>query len=616
MKKMKFTGTQTVGPWRFPKRNHRVHALTVRVSLLLITLFLVGCQGSEPARLKAHVQYLASDQLEGRASGTPGAHAAALYIEQQFRKAGTLPIGTGYLQSFSIVTDVVLEKENRVQVWLPDRKEPIAWQVGEDFIPLAFSADSTVEAPVVFAGYGLSGVSNTYDDYTGLSVKGKIVLVFRGTPEWMDPHSSYSAQASLRYKAAAAREAGAAAVIFVDPEPEHTNLAPLRPDNTGSDAGIVAIQASPGAAAHLLPQGMDFRELVLSIQQTKKPVHLTLPVRMRIRTDLKRIYSPTENVTGMIPGTDPKRKDQYIVIGAHYDHLGRGGGSNSRYEGKEPAIHHGADDNASGTAALIELARYFARHPQPRSILLVAFAGEEMGLLGSGHWVKNPPVPLDSVVAMINLDMVGRLRENKLNVQGIGTSPIWEPLLDSLANRENFRLAKGKDGYGPSDHASFYAKHIPVLFFFTGLHDDYHRPSDTWDKINYGGMARILKLVEDVVTAVALRQERPAFVQVQSGSPGRAAAFRVYLGTIPDYSDNPRGLRITGVRKGSPAEKGGLRGEDIIVAFGGKQVKNIYDFTYALASFNPGDTVMVEVLRGDRKLTLQVVLASRASQNR
>ncbi|RMG66589.1 MAG: M28 family peptidase [Calditrichaeota bacterium] len=589
--------------------------------LLLAFVLLIGCQktggGELPARLQSHVRYLASDELEGRASGTPGAHAAALYIEKELRKAGALPVGESFLQPFQIVTDVVLENQNEVTVWLPGAPAPVHWQAEKDFVPLAFSPDSTVEGPVVFAGYGLTGGAGEYDDYRGRSVKGKIVLVFRGTPDWADPHSSFSAKTSLRYKAAAAREAGALAIVFVSPDSEEAGLSRLKPDNTGSDAGIVAIQATRQAVAGLLPDGKDLQHLVDQINQTRKPVHLALgAVRMRIRTDLKRIYSPTENVTAVIPGTDSRLKNQYVLIGAHYDHLGWGGGSNSRYEGKEPAIHHGADDNASGTASLIELARYFARNPQRRSILLVAFTGEELGLLGSSQWVKHPPVPLDSIVTMINLDMVGRLKDDKLNVQGVGTSSLWEPLLDSLAERHGFQLAKSKDGYGPSDHASFYAKHIPVLFFFTGLHEDYHRPSDTWDKINYAGMARILALVEEVVSTVASRPERPDFVKVKSASPGRAAAFRVYLGTIPDYSDNPHGLRISGVREGSPAEKAGLRADDIIVAFGGKQIKNIYDFTYALSACNPGDSVAVVVLRGKNKVYLTVVPARRKAAGR
>ena len=304
--------------------------------------------------------------------------------------------------------------------------------------------------------------------------------------------------------------------------------------------------------------------------------------------------------------------NEYIVVGAHFDHLGWGP-ENSRYEGTEPAIHHGADDNASGTSAMMELARIVAESPLDRPVIFMGFTGEEFGLLGSAYYCRNPLVPLEKTIFMLNLDMVGRMEENKLNVHGTGTSSRWDSLIDTLTKTYSMEISTSSDGWGPSDQTSFYAEKMPVLFLFTGLHDDYHRPSDTWDKLNYAGLEKIVEFSESVLRSVAENPAEPDFVETSSPGARRSMAFRVYVGTIPDYSDNPKGLRLSGVREDGPAAKAGMQGGDIMIKFGDIDIKTIYDYTYALGKYKPGETIDVIVLRGenDDRVTCHVTLGKR-----
>jgi hypothetical protein len=314
----------------------------------------------------------------------------------------------------------------------------------------------------------------------------------------------------------------------------------------------------------------------------------------------------------MIEGSDPKLKDEYLVIGAHYDHLGLGGAGSLVPD--TVAVHHGADDNASGTAGVLELAQAFESQKSAprRSILFMSFGAEEEGDLGSDYFVKHPLVPLQKIVGMINLDEVGREKDSTLIVYGTGTSPLWDSLLTKFNTPKQFNLKLNPEGFGPSDHASFYAKDIPVLFFFTGVHEDYHKPSDTWDKINAEGEQSILEFVEKIAYDVADREEKPLFTKADSPRQmGGNAGLRVYFGTIPDYAEQVNGVKISAVRKGSPAEKARVMGGDIIVKLGGKTIKNIYDYTYALQDLKPGDEVELTVKRGDKMIQLKGVLGRR-----
>jgi Zn-dependent M28 family amino/carboxypeptidase len=326
-----------------------------------------------------------------------------------------------------------------------------------------------------------------------------------------------------------------------------------------------------------------------------------------LATDIVRNEVPAYNVIGVLEGSDPVLKNENIVIGAHYDHLGRGGeGSLAPRSGE---IHHGADDNASGTAGMLELARLFsAQRPRPkRTLIFIAFSGEEEGLLGSNYYVNHPLVPLANTVAMINMDMIGRMKDRKLVIGGVGTAKEWRELI----GQGSFELTLNEDGYGPSDHNSFYGKQVPVLFFWTGTHNDYHKPSDTFDKINYEDEARILSLVARIVRDVAAADKRVTYTTARSDAPPRTGGFRVYLGTIPNYADTTDGVLIDGVRDASPAAKAGLKAGDRIVKIADREVKNVYDYTFALGEMKAGQEYVVEIKRGGEKLTLKITPEAR-----
>src|SRR5436190_6084137 len=333
------------------------------------------------------------------------------------------------------------------------------------------------------------------------------------------------------------------------------------------------------------------------------------------------------NVIGILPGHDPALKNEAIVIGAHYDHLGHGGSGSLAANSTE--VHHGADDNASGTAAIIELARQFAREKSKRTIIFIAFSGEEDGVFGSKYYVNNPVFPLDKTIAMINLDMVGRLNDNKLNVGGIGTAGEWKSLVESknvnvlsltkinypgfnnpVDSGPRFSLQLNEDGFGPSDHSSFYGKQIPVLFFFTGTHLDYHKPSDTADKINYSGEAKLVTYVASIARSVDENPTRPTYAVAKSSNSGGRTTFSISLGTIPSYADSTDGMELDGVRDGSPAAKAGLKKGDKVIRLAGKEVKNVYDYTDAMSGMKPDIEYEVVITRSGETLTLKIIPAA------
>ncbi|HEX5876267.1 MAG TPA: M20/M25/M40 family metallo-hydrolase, partial [Pyrinomonadaceae bacterium] len=371
-----------------------------------------------------------------------------------------------------------------------------------------------------------------------------------------------------------------------------------------------------------------------------------LPWKISLDVDVIRREVPAYNVVGVLEGSDPILKNEHIVIGAHYDHLGRGGEGSGSLTPNASDIHHGADDNASGTAGLIELARVFsAQRPKlKRSIIFIAFGGEEEGLLGSNYYVNHPVAPLANTIAMINMDMIGRMKDRKLVIGGVGTSKEWKDIIKQANTAQTiqvtattdqppvrkipivvssngrpimtvdptgaFELTLNEDGYGPSDHQSFYIKQIPVLFFWTGTHNDYHKPSDTFDKINYDDEARILRLVARIVRDVDAADKRLTYTTAKS-EPPRASVFRVYLGTIPNYADSTDGLLIDGVREGSPAAKAGIKPGDRIVKIGTRDVKNVYDYTHALGEMKAGQEYVIEVMRAGEKLSLKITPEAR-----
>ncbi|HKP83465.1 MAG TPA: M20/M25/M40 family metallo-hydrolase, partial [Pyrinomonadaceae bacterium] len=493
---------------------------TTLVAALALAAFAVVAQQSDrepsPSKLQQHVSYLASDALDGRRTGTPGANDAARYVAGEFSRAGLTPangkmerkpraIIASYLQTFPYVGRVELGKNNVLSL---HNGEAVAnLKAGEDWMPLAISANQTLDLTgIVNAGYGITANELNHNDYKGTYSKAQVAVIQKGTPDGDNPHSRFTTAGQLRFKVAAAQSAGVGALLIISSEDDLKNdaLARLNYDN----AGLAGIPVA-----------------VISKQTAEK---LANAKEVKLTTDVVRAEVPAYNVVGVLEGSDPVLKNETIILGAHYDHLGRGGeGSLAPRSGE---IHHGADDNASGTAGLIELARVFgAQRPKlKRTLVFIAFGGEEEGLLGSNYYVNHPLVPLDNTTAMINMDMIGRMKDSKLMIGGVGTATEWRPLLAQT----DFSLTLSDDGFGPSDHSSFYSKQIPVLFFFTGTHNDYHKPSDTFDKINYNDEARILSLVARIVRDIDSADKRLTYTTAKS-EPPRTGGFRVYLGTIP-----------------------------------------------------------------------------------
>jgi len=579
-----------------------------------------------PQAYLQHVKYLAGDELGGRGNGTPELDKAAEYIASKFRAGGLLPgAGDGtHFQAFALNTGSELGPGNKLTFRINGQASQAV--VREDFIPIGMGDKMVLEGEVVFAGYGITAQEYGYDDYKGVDLTDKIALVLAHEPGENDRSSPFDGAAMTMHgedntKAINAKYRQARAILIAQDPANHPDadqdLANPAWGTQVDELGIAAFRISRRLAQKLVgAHGHDFLGLQKQIDDKMAPRSFPLPgVRVRIDLDVKQVRREVRNVVAMLPGTDAHVKDEAVVLGAHYDHLGRGGRSSM-----EPSligqIHNGADDNASGTAGLLELAAALARDPAPRkrSYVFIAFAGEELGLNGSSHWTGHSGRPLDKIVAMINMDMIGRMGNDQVLIGGLGTSPLFPKLVGSAAAAVGLTVKSSPSGYGSSDHQSFYLKDIPVLFFFSGLHADYHRPSDDWDKINAEGATKILDMVYSIATELNGLGTRPQFTKVNEPTQppvGGGSGYGAYFGSVPDMTDEVSGVRFSDVRPNSPAAKAGLQGQDVLVRFAGKEIKNLQDFTYMLRTHKPGETVEIVVLRDGKPLTVQVTLESR-----
>jgi len=568
------------------------------------------------SEIKAHIEYLASDDLEGRFTGSKGCEEAAEYISDEFESYGLKPLfEDDYLQSFPFIAGLELGDNNYVQIINEQKKTEL--KIEKDYVIAPFSGSKEISGSLVFAGYGISAPKLNYDDYANINVKDRVVMVLRYNPEYDNPHTKFDEYSSFRQKATVARDKGAAGIIFVNgyfPKDDDDKLMEFRYDRGSLLKDISAVHIKRSYADELFKsQKMDFIEYQKQISASKTPASFEFKnIKVKLSTDLKETQKTSWNVAGYLEGNDPELKNEYIVIGAHFDHLGYGE-TGSLYRGEDKQIHNGADDNASGTTGVLELAEKFSslKNQIKRSMIFVTFSGEELGLLGSNYFVNNSVVTTNQMITMINMDMIGKLDdEKKLIIYGAGTSAEWKDLLNNK-NTYDFKLTFNDEGFGPSDHSSFYGKQIPVLFFFTGTHPDYHRPSDDADKINFDGEAKVVNYVYDVTSTIVNKNTKPDYVNVPRKEGENIGSWKVYVGTIPDYSANTEGFKISGVSEGGPAQKGGLKGGDIMVKFGDKKITNIYDYVYALKEFVPGDEVDVVVLREGKEMTFHLVLGAR-----
>ncbi|HTQ55667.1 MAG TPA: M28 family peptidase [Bryobacteraceae bacterium] len=598
--------------------------------LLLLVLGTAGLQfgataSIDPNRYLDDVKFLASPSLKGRGTGTPELEKAAAFIADKFRSFGLQPVdGKSYYQAFSVTTNARLGPDNRFVYHAGDTRVKLKFP--EDFAPLNFSAREAMRGAVVFAGYGITAPEYNYDDYKGIDAAGKIVLILRHEPQEYDEKSVfdgrvYTQHAQLWSKATNAKMHGAVGVIIVNDRAAHAGEEDTLDKFAGAagpgDAGIPVLEMRYEIAERWFGiAGKNPDEIQKSIDQDLRPRSFAFPDSLRVdaNLDVERVVKTVHNVAGYLPGTS----DEYIVIGAHYDHLGLGE-QFSLAPSLAGTVHPGADDNASGTAGVIELARWFVTQPkQKRGILFLTFAGEELGLLGSSFYVNHPELPLGNDVAMINMDMIGRVREGKLYIGGVGTGSTFRKFMEEDAPRYKLHIDYSETGYGSSDHTSFTAKQVPVLFFFSGLHADYHKPSDTWDKIDAPDAATVLQLVADVSQNLVDAADRPLFVRVKepehagdvAGSGGHSG-YGPDFGSIPDFGEGVKGVKFADIREGSPAAKAGLKPGDVLVEFDGKPIQNLYDFTYALRARKPGDEVLVKVMRGSEMVEAKVLLTKR-----
>ena len=555
--------------------------------------------------LKHQIAFLASDELEGRMTGSKGSQRAADYIADYLRSVGISPT----FQRFEFTAGVqVVTNKNHLTV------NGSAFTVEKDFRPLSFTDNNQVEGDTVFVGYGLKVPGKEgYDSYSGLNVSNKVVIALRYVPEDVtaERRQELNRYAALRYKAMIAREHGAKAILFVTGpnSPNPGELAGLNFDSTQAGSGIVAASISSNAARAFLPD-LKSAQTALDKEDPHTPGGFALTnVHVKISTAIERVRKDDRNVLGFLHG----KSAEYIIVGGHYDHLGFGESGAMQRKGEENQIHNGADDNASGIAAIMELAGTLAKATdRQRGVLFAFWSGEEIGLVGSSYFAEHPTLPLSNAIAYLNFDMVGRLKDNKLLLQGIGSSAAWKRLIEKRNVAAGFNTVLQEDPYLPTDTTAFYPKGVPVLSFFTGSHDDYHRPTDDADKLDYDGLLRITKFANGIISDLLKGPDRLDYVKVErSSSGGSRENLRAYLGTIPDYATEVAGVKISGVRGGSPADKGGLKGGDVIVEFAGQKIANIYDYTYALDAVKIGQPVVIAVMREGKRVVLNVTPEAR-----
>jgi hypothetical protein len=587
----------------------------------------VSAQTAPSTSTRQHVETLASDKLEGRLTGSAGERLAADYIVSQLERIGAKPVPgqTDYRVPFEFTAG---SKDGGSQVGL-------SWRAGQtesggagarNARALSFSDNGEVSGPVVFAGYGLVVPDSQdfgYDSYAGLDVKDKIVLVLRYFPEDADPKTKgiLARYSELRYKAMSARQHGAKAILVVTGprSPNAGEFVPMTFDTALAGSGIVAASITGDVAESIV--GTVPGKTLESVQQSLDSGNphvagFEIPgLAATVRVAVVREKQTGHNIVAYLPATTPTAGVQkpWVALGAHYDHLGRGSNGNSLARKEEAGgIHRGADDNASGTAAVLAIGDALSKQSRRRNVLLDFWSGEELGMLGSTAFAAAPPVGIDQIAAYLNFDMVGRMQDNKLAVQAAGTSPVWSKILEQANVAAGFDLQVQQDPYQPTDVATFNQAGVPSLAFFTGTHVDYHRPSDTADKINYEDLDRVVAFASNITRRLAELEPPPEFTKVDQPAAGAGrAGIRVFTGTIPDYATEVKGLLLSGVIGGGPAEQSGLQKGDVIVEIAGQSIANIYDYTYALELLKIGQPVKIAYMRGGKRIETMLTPGAR-----
>ncbi len=564
-----------------------------------------------PKRYLSHIALLAHDELKGRKTGQPGIDLAAGYIAGQFAAAGLEPGGGGgtYFQEFTFGGRSTLQDETKLII---EGQEPIEPVLREDFIPFSFSAKGDFEGDLVFVGYGITNAEEDHDDYDGMDVTDKVVLMLRREPAaWQE--EGFTDHAYFRTKVPLAAEHGAVAVLIVNQDPGEDGIDRLMRFGRGEGPyDLPAMHVKRELAGQLLSRGGLGSLTGLQQQLDEEGKHVSGPcpgvaVRGTVAYEATEILG--RNVIGILVGTGP-HADEYIVIGGHYDHVGEG----------RNGIRNGADDNASGTAGVIELAWAFSQTPdRDRSVIFMTFAGEEDGLRGSAHFCADPTVEIDSIVAMLNMDMIGRhdpdSERNGLEIMGLGTGDSFKRIVAEHAEALDMEYSPQDSAQGGSDQSSFYNYDVPAMFFFTGIHPDYHQVGDDTEKIHADNAARIVELVYYVAADLVNEADPPVFAKVDRPARiGRGPRQGgVVMGIMPDIEDDPekKGWRVTHVSPDGGADKAGMKAHDQIVEIDGRTINGMREYREATAGKKPGDVLSVTVLRGDEELVLQVELSAR-----
>ncbi|MFA5910431.1 MAG: M28 family peptidase [Vicinamibacterales bacterium] len=597
---------------------------------IVATAFLVATPHAQTAtavqsRTRTHVETLASDKFEGRLTGSPGEKLAGDYIISELKRIGAKPLPgmTDFRIPFTFTAG---SKDGGTTVTVTKDAGGAQTFTGATTVQaLSFSDTAEATGRVVFAGYGLvvpEAQNFGYDSYAGLEVKDKIVVVLRYFPEDADQKTRaiLARYADLRYKAQAARQRGAKGMLVITGprSPNAGAVVPMSFDTAIAGSGIVAASVGSDAFAPIIAaSGKSLEEVQKEFDSGNPHVAgFAIPgIMVTLKANVIRQQQTGNNVVAYLPATTPTTgiNKPWVAVGAHYDHLGRGttGGSLAGQDEKN-AIHHGADDNASGTATALAVAEAFGKQARKRNLLIAFWSGEELGLLGSNAFVTKPPFPLETMAAYLNFDMVGRVADNKLTVQATGTSAMWPKLLEQANVAAGFDLVLQEDPYQPTDVGSFNIASVACLTFFTGAHQEYHKPSDTAEKINYEDLVRVGELASGVVKRLMDSPDAPLFTKVeQKTETGGRAGLRLFTGTIPDYASDVKGLLLGGVIGGGPAEQAGLTKGDVVIEIAGQSITNIYDYTFALELLKIGQPAKVVFMRGGERKETTLTPAAR-----
>lgn len=578
------------------KRSKNLMKMFVISTLLSLAIAGAGGGGGaislaaifDSTKIAAHISFLAHDSLEGRKVGSAGEKIAAAYIQRHFEELGLKPAASdgSFQQTFEFTADIVEGESNSLSIGGREL------ELGVDFRPLRSSGSGEFSfEEMVYVGFGIENDSMDHHDYADKDVSGKAVLISRYSPDGNQPHGAYSVQSGLDAKMAEASKRGASGIFFFTPEDQDDTLPRMSMKRfTARDFPVVFLKRSVFGDEFPTPEKL-------------------VTAKFAGEVDLVRVKKNGVNVLATVTGGGENNEGRYVIVGAHFDHLGWGGkGSGSLYAGDEPQIHNGADDNASGTSGVLELARYFnqKRAELDYNLIFLAFSGEESGLLGSNYFVKNPSIDMEKAMFMVNLDMIGRLDPEKgLSVMGVGTTPVFKEYFDNYEG--DFKVSTKESGAAPSDNTAFYNHGMPVLFFFTGSHKDYHKPSDDAELVDNEGVTAVLEFVAERIENFAAEPEKIIFTKTKDAAPGKSPRFTVTLGVMPDYLWEEKGLRIDGVTTDRPADLAGLLAGDIVVELGDYPIDDIYAYMAALASFRKGDSTTVVVDRDGEKLTMDLV---------